>query len=122
MIKKINWDEVEVEQVNPKMKRQLIYGEKVMVARIQFEDGSKVPLHHHENEQITQVVSGKMRFWFGEDKSEIVDLGPGDTIVIPENLPHEAITIGSVVEIDIFAPPREDWLNGTDDYLKNQDA
>lgn len=118
MVQKINWSKVPVEQVNDKMKRQLVYGEKVMVSRIQFEDGCIVPLHHHENEQITQVVSGQMRFWFGADESEIIELGPGDTIVIPANLPHKALTIGPVEEIDIFAPPRQDWIDGTDDYLK----
>ena len=118
MIKKINWSDVPVEQVNNKMKRQMVYGDQVMISRIAFEDGCVIPLHHHENEQITQVVSGKMRFWLGADKSQVLELEAGDTIIIPGNLPHEAVTIGAVIEIDTFAPPRQDWIDGTDDYLK----
>ena len=117
-MKKVTWEEVPMEQVNPKMQRRMIYGKKVMVARMKFKAGFLVPLHHHENEQITQVISGTMRFWFGEDKSETMDLHAGDSIVIPRNLPHEALMIGDVEEMDTFAPPRQDWIEGTDNYLR----
>lgn len=118
MVQKINWDDVPTEQVTPEMQRKLVYGKKVMVARMKFKDGFRVPLHHHENEQITQVVSGSMRFWFGENREQVMDLHPGDTVVIPANVPHEALMIGEVEEIDTWAPPRQDWLDGTDDYLR----
>jgi len=75
-------------------------------------------MHSHYNEQITQVVSGLMRFRFGEDGEQEVEVGPGGVVVIPENLPHEAQIVGDVVEIDMWAPRREDWLNKTDDYLR----
>ncbi len=77
-----------------------------------------MPLHHHENEQITQVVSGKMRFWFGEEKEQVMDLYAGEVIVIPGGLPHEALMLGDVEEIDSWAPPRKDWLDGSDHYLR----
>lgn len=118
MIKKLNWDSVPVEQVTDKMQRQLVYGEKVMVAKMKFKDGFLVPLHHHENEQVTSVISGTIRFWFGENKDETIDLHVGDVIVIPPNLPHEALMIGDVEETDTWAPIREDWLDGTDTYLR----
>ena len=118
MIKKINWKEVPVEQVTPKMQRQLVYGEKVMIAKMKFKDGFKVPLHDHINEQVTQVLSGTIRFWFGKSKEEVMDLHAGDVVVIPANVPHEALMIGDVEEIDTWAPIREDWLDGTDDYLR----
>ena len=118
MLKKINWDDVPIEQVTPMMQRRLIYGEKVMIARMKFKDGILVPLHHHENEQITQVISGTIRFWFGEKKDQTMDLNAGDSVVIPANLPHEALMIGDVEEIDNWAPPRQDWIDGTDDYLR----
>lgn len=118
MIKKINWDEVPQEQVNPSMKRQIITGEKMMIARMNFKDGFVVPLHHHVHEQITQVVTGSMRFWFGEKKDQVMDLHAGDVVVIPSNVPHEALMIGEVVEIDSWSPPREDWLDGSDHYLR----
>lgn len=118
MIQKQTWDSVPTEEVNESMKRKIIAGEKVMIAKMEFKDGFKVPLHDHENEQITHCISGVMRFWFGDDKSEVVDLNAGETIVIPSNLPHEALMIGDVEEIDTWAPPRQDWLDKTDDYLR----
>ncbi|WP_235296513.1 cupin domain-containing protein [Portibacter marinus] len=118
MIEKINWDDIPVEQVTPKMQRQLLYGEKVMVARMKFKDGFLVPLHHHENEQITQVQKGTIKFWFGAQKDHVIELHAGDSIVIPANLPHEALMVGDVEETDTWAPPRLDWLDGTDDYLR----
>jgi quercetin dioxygenase-like cupin family protein len=118
MIQKINWDSVPVEQVNPSMQRKIVTGKKMMIAKMKFKDGFLVPLHSHENEQITNVISGTIRFWFGANKDQVMDLHAGDIVVIPGNLPHEALMIGEVEEIDSWAPPREDWLNGTDHYLR----
>jgi quercetin dioxygenase-like cupin family protein len=118
MIQKIHWNDVPMEQVTPKMQRRLVYGEKVMIARMQFKEGFLVPLHDHENEQITQVISGTIRFWFGADKAQQLDLNAGESVVIPAHVPHEALMIGDVEEIDTWAPIREDWLDGTDNYLR----
>jgi quercetin dioxygenase-like cupin family protein len=120
MVSKLNWDSVPAETVNPSMSRQIISGDKLMIARIKFKDGFTVPLHSHMHEQITQCISGKMRFWFGETKEQTMVLEPGDVIVIPSNLPHEALMIGDVEEVDTWAPPRQDWLDGTDAYLRKQ--
>jgi quercetin dioxygenase-like cupin family protein len=114
----INWDEIPLETVNPSMKRRIVTGEKMTVARIYFEDGFVVPMHSHENEQITQVIRGRMHFVFGEDRSREMELGPGDVVVIPAHLPHEATMIGEVEEMDMWSPRREDWLDGSDDYLR----
>ena len=118
MVNKLNWDSVPTEIVNPSMSRQIISGEKLMIARMKFKDGFLVPQHSHIHEQVTQVVSGKMRFWFGANKEQTMDLGPGDVVVIASNLPHEALMIGDVEEVDTWAPPRQDWLDKTDDYLR----
>ncbi len=118
MITKINWDAVPTEQVTPQMQRKLVYGDKVMIARMKFNDGFRVPMHSHENEQITQVISGTIRFWFGADKAQVLDLNSGDVVVIPEHVPHEALIIGEVEAMDTWAPIRKDWLDGTDTYLR----
>jgi quercetin dioxygenase-like cupin family protein len=118
MLKKINWDVVPAEEVTPQMNRKIIAGEKLMIAKMKFKDGFRVPLHSHENEQITEVISGTIRFWFGNNREQVMDLHAGELVVIPPNLPHEALMIGEVEEIDHWAPPRQDWLDGTDDYLK----
>jgi len=120
MIKKLNWEEIPTEHVTPKMERKLVYGDKVMIAKMKFKDGFSVPLHSHENEQITHVISGTIRFWFGKNKEETFDLNAGDITVIPSNVPHEALMIGDVEEMDTWSPIRKDWLDGTDDYLKNK--
>jgi len=100
------------------MSRKIVSGEKLMVSRIKFKDGFLVPQHHHVHEQVTQVLSGTIRFWFGENKEQMMDLHAGDVVVIPSNLPHEALMIGEVEEIDTWAPPRQDWLDKSDDYLR----
>ena len=120
MIKKISWETIPTENVNPSMTRKIVSGEKLMIARIKFKDSFLVPLQSHLHEQVTQVISGSMRFWFGENKEQSMDLYPGDVVVIPSNLPHEALMIGEVEEIDTWAPPRQDWLDKTDDYLRKE--
>jgi quercetin dioxygenase-like cupin family protein len=114
----IDWDSVPLESVNPNMKRRIVTGELMTVARINFDDGFLVPMHSHHNEQITQVLKGTMRFVFGDDRSETQDVGPGGVVVIPAHLPHEALCIGDVEEMDMWAPRREDWLDGSDAYLR----
>lgn len=115
----LSWNEIELETVNPKMQRRILTGERLTVARIYFKDGFLVPLHSHEHEQVTQVISGTLRFCLGENREKTVDVGPGEVIVIPSNLPHEALCIGDVEEMDTWSPRRDDWLNKTDDYLRN---
>ncbi len=117
-MEKINWNNILVEQVNPKMKRQFIYGEKIMIAKMEFEDGFTVPWHSHENEQITEVIEGVLRFWFDDKEENPIDLSAGDAIVIPGNRRHKALMIGKVIETDTFAPPRKDWIDGSDNYLR----
>jgi quercetin dioxygenase-like cupin family protein len=117
-IKKQTWESIPSEEVTSKMSRKIISGDQLMIARMQFKDGFLVPLHSHHNEQITHVLKGTIRFWFGENKDETLDLHAGEMIVIPGGLPHEALMIGDVEEIDHWAPPRKDWLDGTDDYLR----
>lgn len=112
------WNSIPLETVNDKMHRRIITGENMTVAQIFMKDGFVVPQHSHVNEQITQVISGRMRFWFGADRQTVREVGPGEVVVIPANLPHEALMIGDVHEIDMWAPRREDWLNKTDDYLR----
>jgi quercetin dioxygenase-like cupin family protein len=118
MLQKISWDAIPEEEVTPLMRRKLLYGDKLMIAKMKFKNGFVVPLHQHENEQITQVLSGTIRFWFGSDKEQVMDLHAGESVVIPANVPHEALMIGEVEETDTWAPPRTDWLDGTDDYLR----
>ena len=85
---------------------------------MKIKDGFILPLNHHENEQISQVISGSIRFWFGEDREQTLDLNAGEVVIIPGNLPHEALMLEDVEVVDTFSPPRQDWIEGSDDYLK----
>ena len=118
-LKLLHWDEVELESVNESMQRRIVTGEKMTVARIYFKDGFIVPLHSHPNEQITQVVKGQMLFVFDGNEAQEMLLNPGDVVVIPANIPHQATCIGEVEEIDMWAPRRDDWLDGSDSYLRS---
>ena len=117
----IDWHSVPLESVNDSMQRRIVTGELMTVARIYFKDGFVVPRHSHHNEQITQVIKGTLRFRFGENGEREVDVSAGGVVVIPAHLPHEALAIGDVEEMDMWAPRRDDWLDGTDNYLRNAD-
>lgn len=117
-LERSRWDDIDWEVVNPKMKRKIITGDNLTIAKIKFENGFVVPQHAHVNEQITQVLEGRMHFWFGENGETEMILDPGDSVVIPSNLPHKALMIGEVLEIDTWAPRRDDWLDKSDDYLR----
>ena len=117
-LQKLSWDAVPLESVNPSMTRKIVTGARITIARIWFKDGYRVQQHSHMHEQITQVLKGRMRFWFGADRADVVELGPGEAIVIPSDLPHEALCIGDVEEIDTWSPRRDDWLDGSDTYLR----
>jgi quercetin dioxygenase-like cupin family protein len=113
-----SWDEMPLENMNPLLDRRVISGERMMIAQVLLKKGSVVPQHSHENEQITYIVSGALRFLLGEEQDEEVIVRAGSVLVIPSNLPHSALALEDTVDVDIFCPPRADWLDGSDDYLR----
>jgi len=114
------WDELPREEVTPLIARRMITGERMMVAQLSLEEGAIVPSHSHENEQISYVVEGRMRFWLGADESQVVDVEAGEVLHIPSGLPHRVLVLESALAVDLFCPPRQDWLDGTDSYLRDQ--
>ena len=98
--------------------RRMISGGQAMIAQIVLKKGDTVPRHSHHNEQITYVVSGKLRLLLGEQGEREIVVAAGEVLVIPPNLPHSAEALEDTLDVDVFAPPREDWLNRTDDYLR----
>ena len=112
------WNDVPREQVTPQLSRRLVTGERVMVAQVDLTRGCIVPKHAHVHEQITYVVEGWLRLRVGDDGAESYDLRPGDVICLPSNVPHAAEALEDTRVLDVFSPPREDWLNRTDDYLR----
>jgi quercetin dioxygenase-like cupin family protein len=116
-MKYLAWRNVEREQLNPLFDRQMVVGDKIMVARVVLKKGAHVPLHHHYNEQVTYILEGALKFAI--DGKEIV-VRAGEVLCIPPDMPHEAWAVEDTVDLDIFNPPREDWLNKTDDYLRGR--
>jgi quercetin dioxygenase-like cupin family protein len=119
VLKHFRWRDVEQEQVNPLLDRQLLVGEKLMLSRIVLRKGCLVPLHQHENEQISYIAEGALKFLIEE--REIV-VRSGEVLCIPPNLPHQAEALEDTLDFDIFYPPRADWLAKTDDYLRGGSA
>jgi quercetin dioxygenase-like cupin family protein len=114
-----SWDEMEKETVSDTIKRRIVTGERAMLAHIYLDKGARVPKHSHHNEQITYLLEGVLKFWIGEEREEIV-LKAGEVLHIPPNVPHEAEALEDCLDVDVFSPPREDWLNGTDHYLRGK--
>jgi unsaturated pyranuronate lyase len=112
------WDEIAREELNPLLGRRFVTGDNVMLAQIYLDKGCIVPRHSHENEQITWVVEGRMRLRLGEDGGQVVELGPGEILHIPPHVPHEAEALEDTLDVDVFAPPRADWIDGSDAYLR----
>jgi quercetin dioxygenase-like cupin family protein len=116
MIKKMNWDTVPVEPVTSEISRQVVTGENEMMARVLLKKGAIVPTHSHVSEQITYIQDGALRLWIGAPEEEVT-LGPGTFVVIPPNVPHRAEALEDTVDVDIFSPIRQDWLDHTDTYF-----
>ena len=109
------WNAVEKEQITPKLGRQMIHGETMTIARLEMKQGSFVPEHSHHNEQITTIEKGRLKFVFGG--KEVV-IAAGESLQIPPHLPHSAEALEDSVAVDVFSPPREDWIRGDDAYLR----
>lgn len=109
------WKDTPLEVINPLFDRQLIVGNQVMLARVLLKKGCIIPLHSHVNEQLSYVLEGALKFWI--DGKEIV-VRAGEVLTIPPNMPHKAEALEDTVDLDIFHPPRADWLNKTDSYLR----
>jgi quercetin dioxygenase-like cupin family protein len=110
------WSEVEVEQLNPLLTRQYVHGDQAMVSRLVLSKGCVVPTHSHHNEQISFILEGSLRFDFGD--GDIRTVNAGEILVIPAHQPHSAVALEDTINFDTFAPPREDWINKEDSYLR----
>lgn len=109
------WDSEPVEQLNDLIGRQMAHTEKMTVARIVLARGAHVPLHSHANEQVTNVLSGRLLVRAGGEETE---LAAGESVLFPADLPHEVVALEDSIALDVFAPVREDWVRGDDAYLR----
>lgn len=109
------WNDLPREQINASIVRQFISSERVTVARFELRRSGIVPRHAHENEQVSYILSGALRFVF--DDREVIVRG-GEVIQIPPNVPHAAEVVEDCVAIDVFSPIRQDWIDKTDSYFQ----
>ncbi len=116
--KHYNWKNINLEKLNEKMTRRMVTGKNLMIAHVYFKKGGVAPKHQHHNEQITYILEGSLKFLLGEYQNKEVIVRAGELITIPSNLPHSAVALEDTLDVDVFNPPREDWLNGTDNYLR----
>ena len=112
------WEELPREKVSPMLDRRLITGDRMMLAHVYLKQGCIVPKHHHENEQLTYILEGALRFLIGDEDREEIIVRAGEVLHIPSNVPHEAEALEDTLDVDIFSPPRQDWLDKTDSYLR----
>jgi quercetin dioxygenase-like cupin family protein len=122
-VRHTRWEDIRREKVTDDIARRLFTGERMMLAQVYLDEGAIVPWHSHENEQLTWVLEGALRFWVGEEGSadmrEVV-VSAGDVLFIPGNVPHKAEALADTLDVDVFSPPRQDWLDGTDDYFRDR--
>jgi quercetin dioxygenase-like cupin family protein len=114
-LKHIPWSSVELEDLNPLLQRHFVVGQNVMLARVLLKKGCIVPEHSHHNEQITYVLEGALRFWID---GKVLVVNAGEVLTIPPHMPHKAEALEYTVDLDVFNPPRADWINKTDKYLR----
>jgi unsaturated pyranuronate lyase len=112
------WDDMPKEAVNELLDRRLITGDRMMLAHVYLKKGCVVPRHQHENEQLTYILDGALKFWIGEDEKETLIVRSGEVLVIPPNVWHKAEALENTLDVDVFSPPRQDWLDKTDAYLR----
>ena len=112
------WDDMPKEEVTGLLSRRLITGDRMMLAHVYLKKGCIVPRHQHENEQLTYVLEGALHFWIGEDESEEIVIGAGEVLHLPSMVWHKAQALEDTLDVDVFSPPRADWLAKTDDYLR----
>lgn len=121
-VRHLRWKGIEKERLNERLHRRIVTGERAMLTQVYLDEGAVVPMHSHENEQITWVVEGCLRFWIGTEDSEPIDVHAGEVLVLPSRVPHKAIALEDTLDVDIFTPPRQDWLDGTDAYLRGTES
>ncbi len=114
----VPWSELEWEEVVPGIRRRIVNGDGMMMAQVFLDEGAVVPKHQHVNEQFTYILEGALHFWLGDDLEREVVVRAGEVLHIPANVPHKAEAIEDTLDLDVFHPPRADWLDGTDTYFR----
>jgi quercetin dioxygenase-like cupin family protein len=119
-VRHYRWDDMPRERVTDAIDRRIVTGPRMMIAHVYLKKDAVVPQHRHENEQITYILEGALRFRLGEQFDQEIVVRAGEVLVIPSNVPHEALALEDTLDVDVFNPPRQDWLDGTDSYFQRK--
>jgi quercetin dioxygenase-like cupin family protein len=111
------WSDMPKERVTDQISRRLVTGQGMMLAHVYLAKGAIVPKHQHHNEQLTYILEGALRFWIGEAGEQTLDVRAGEVLHIPSNVWHKAEALEDTLDVDVFDPPRQDWLDHTDSYF-----
>jgi unsaturated pyranuronate lyase len=111
----LSWDAIQIEHLTPLLDRHFVVGQQIMLARVLLKKGCVVPEHSHVNEQLTYILEGALKFWID---GKIIVVKAGEVLAIPPHMPHKAEAVEDTVDLDVFCPPRADWINKTDQYLR----
>ncbi len=114
----LKWEEMPFEQMGKLLERRFVHGESIMLTQLRMARGALVPLHSHHNEQLSYVLEGVLNFWIGTEEGETIVVGAGETLLLPAHLPHKVEALEDSFVLDLFSPPRQDWLDGDDAYLR----
>ena len=109
------WDDIANEPITPFIARLYISGDRITVAQFELKRGGVVPRHSHDQEQVTCVLSGRLKFVM--NGHEVV-VGPAEVVQIPSWVEHEVHVLEDTQVLDVFSPIRQDWIDKTDDYFK----
>ncbi len=114
----VRWSDLPAEPMKGTITRKFVSTDRLMIAHVLLKKGDEVPRHAHENEQITYILSGALQLWIGANDEQTEVVRAGELLVIPSNVPHRALALEDTLDVDVFNPPRQDWLQGTDAYLR----
>lgn len=114
-LRHVPWNTVPLEDLNPLLQRHFVVGQNIMLARVLLKKGCVVPEHSHHNEQVTYILEGALKFWID---GKVIVVNAGEVLAIPPHMPHKAEALADTVDLDVFNPPRADWIDKTDQYLR----
>ena len=117
-VTKYTWTDMPKERVTPLLDRRLITAERMMLAHVYLKKGCIVPLHQHDNEQLTYMLEGALQVLDWERDRRNVVVSAGEVLVPFLRTSPTRRGLGGHPRRRHLLPAAADWLDKTDDYLR----